>query len=398
MNFFIESILYIIVILFPILLNLFFTAYKENINKKESKAFLNISLLLSMYLGLYFFNYLDNNTFIIFSTITIYLSFINKNSYVSFILLFIYFDSLNIIVDASISIYIINIILYLIIYYIYSLTDMSKKAFLLLFETITVIFFIVNFKAIITVQVIITYLISFYFAYLLVFKSKEVIKVFLTLKEVKKENFIKLSLFKITHEIKNPLAVIKGYLDMFNIDNKEKSVKYIGIIKNEVKRTLNLLSDLNDFNKISINKERIIFSELLDELKDILEPYFKENKIDYLIKTENDILINLDSQRIKQVLINVVKNAIEASEENGKINFTSYVNKDRLIIIVEDFGKGMEKDTLDNLFTPFYTTKDYGTGLGLCLSKEIIEAHKGLINYTSFIGKGTTVKIVLPIN
>lgn len=397
MNFFIESILYIIVILFPVLLNLFFTAYKENINKKESKAFLNISLLLSMYLGLYFFNYLDN-TFIIFSTITIYLSFINKNSYVSFILLLIYFDSLNIIVDASISIYIINIILYLIIYYIYSLTDMSKKAFLLLFETITVIFFIVNFKAIITVQVIITYLISFYFAYLLVFKSKEVIKVFLTLKEVKKENFIKLSLFKITHEIKNPLAVIKGYLDMFNIDNKEKSVKYIGIIKNEVKRTLNLLSDLNDFNKISINKERIIFSELLDELKDILEPYFKENKIDYLIKTENDILINLDSQRIKQVLINVVKNAIEASEENGKINFTSYVNKDRLIIIVEDFGKGMEKETLDNLFTPFYTTKDYGTGLGLCLSKEIIEAHKGLINYTSFIGKGTTVKIVLPIN
>ena len=225
----------------------------------------------------------------------------------------------------------------------------------------------------------------------------DLFNIFKSLKDIEKEEFIKLSLFKITHEIKNPLAVIKGYLDMFNVNNLEKSTKYINIIKNEIKRTLNLLNDLNDFNKITVNKIEVNFSNFMSELKEICIPYLTENKIKYSFKVENNIKINIDPERIKQVIINLIKNSIEASNEYDKLTFIAYISNNKLYILVEDSGCGMSKEQLNNLFIPFNTTKDYGTGLGICLSKEIIEAHKGTLNYTSIINKGTTAKIVLPL-
>lgn len=401
MKIIIDSILYLSVILFPILLNIFFIAYKENRNMKESRAFSDISLLISLYFGIFFSNYLNYNLFIIFTTITIFLSFISKNKLISLILLVIFIECNFFNSDLYFSLIIISS--YLILYYFYYFINISSKIFESLFIMISIILFLIGFNininfSIYNIIIIILYIISCHLSNFLVNKSKEVMKIFLTLKDVKKENFIKLSLFKITHEIKNPLAVVKGYLDMFNVDNKEKSIKYISIIKGEITRTLNLLSDLNDFNKIKINKEYINFTLLLDELKDIFIPYFGENKIDYTFKTEENIMINADAERIKQVLINIIKNGVEASNENDKLLFISYISKDKLFIIIEDTGKGMDEETLTNIFTPFYTTKEYGTGLGLCLSREIIEAHKGTINYSSTLDKGTIVKIVLPIN
>lgn len=399
MKIIIDSILYLSVILFPILINLFFFAYKENRNMKESRALGDISLLISLYFGISFSNYLNNNLFIIFTTITIFLSFISRNKLISLILLIQFIECSFFNADLYFTLIILSS--YLILYYFYYFCNLSCKMFTNIFILISIIFFIIEFNinvSINNVSIIISYIFALYMSNFFVNKSKEVMKVFLTLKEVKKENFIKLSLFKITHEIKNPLAVVNGYLSMFNVNNKEKAIKYINIIKSEIKRTLNLLSDLNDFNKIKICKEYINFNLLLDELKDIFIPYFEENKIDYIFKTEEDIMINADALRIKQVLINIIKNGVEASNEKDKLLFISYTNKEKLFIIIEDTGKGMDEETLSNLFTPFYTTKEYGTGLGLCLSKEIIEAHKGIINYSSTINKGTTVKIVIPIN
>ena len=109
------------------------------------------------------------------------------------------------------------------------------------------------------------------------------------------------------------------------------------------------------------------------------------------------LIINADYNRIKQVLINIIKNSIEASKENSNIDITCYTNKN-LNIIIKDYGIGMDDEILNKLFIPFNTTKEKGTGLGVCLSKEIIEAHKGKITYNSILNKGTIVKIVLPIN
>lgn len=392
----IESILYIVIILFPILLNLFFITYKKNINKKTNNAFLNISLLSSMYLSIYFSQYLDSSTFIIFSTVVIFISLFYKQHCISLLLSLIFYGSLNSFNFNKLS-FLILITLYIVIYMFYLYRKLSKKLFLIFFEIITIICFLLFFKNL-NYFILILYFINGYISIFLLLKANEILNIFSTLKEVKKENIIKISLFKITHEIKNPLAVIKGYLDMFNINNKEKGKKYINIIKNEINRTLNLLSDLNEYNKIKINKTEFNFSIVLDELKELVVAYSKENKINCIFKTEKNILINADAERIKQVLINMIKNSIEASKINSTIYFISYTSKGKLFIFIEDNGNGMDKETLENLFTPFYTTKDSGTGLGLCLSKEIIESHKGSITYSSILNKGTIAKIVIPLN
>lgn len=184
---------------------------------------------------------------------------------------------------------------------------------------------------------------------------------------------------------------------MINIDNKEKSIKYLNIINSEAERTINLLNDFMQFSKIKIEKSSFELNEILDEVKNILISLTDSKNIELNFKVEKNIIINADYNRLKQVLINIIKNSIEASKNNSNIDITCFINTS-LNIIIRDYGIGMDDETLDKLFTPFNTTKEKGTGLGVCLSKEIIEAHKGKITYNSTLNKGTIVKIVLPMN
>ena len=404
MDFIIEFVIYLIIILFPILFNLFFIAYKKNIKGKEKNIFLNLSLLISLYLSIKYFNMLENDFYYIFSTIPILLSFLYKKPFTSIILISIFIENYLPIFNNNFTMIVFILIFYYTLYLIFATTDMSKKSYAITFSIISSFlsfmdYYIYNISISLDIFIIFfVYYISVYLSVYFILWSKEVIYIFMSFKDLEKEKFIKLSLFKITHEIKNPLAVVKGYLDMFDPANEIKSKKYINIIKNEVKRTLNLLNDLNDFNKIKITKTNVSFNKLLDEVKEIFIPYFKENKVHFSFKTEDNIIICIDKERIKQVLMNVLKNSVEASETGCKINFSSYTDSGKLYIYIKDNASGMSKEVLENLFTPFYTTKEYGTGLGLPLSKEIIEAHNGIINYTSIIGSGTTVKIVIPFN
>ena len=101
---------------------------------------------------------------------------------------------------------------------------------------------------------------------------------------------------------------------------------------------------------------------------------------------------------MKQVFVNILKNALEAKKDDEQLNVFIEVKKNlnNLKIIIKDNGIGMDKNTLERITEIFYTTKANGNGLGVVLSKEIIEMHKGSINYKSTKGKGTTVTITLP--
>ena len=397
--FILESVIITVLILFPILFNTFLTTYKKITKKEINDIYLNVTLLISFYLSLYYIDSLGNPLFLIFSSELIFLSLIYNKKFISFIIIIIFFEYL-LKFNIHYYFYFLLIVFYFLIYRYYKISEMSKKCYITLFNMFTLIFFIIEFYNLIVLNDTFIFINFSFFSYITSYfidKSTDLFNIFKSLKDIEKEEFIKLSLFKITHEIKNPLAVIKGYLDMFNVNNLEKSTKYINIIKNEIKRTLNLLNDLNDFNKITVNKIEVNFSNFMSELKEICIPYLTENKIKYSFKVENNIKINIDPERIKQVIINLIKNSIEASNEYDKLTFIAYISNNKLYILVEDSGCGMSKEQLNNLFIPFNTTKDYGTGLGICLSKEIIEAHKGTLNYTSIINKGTTAKIVLPL-
>ena len=132
----------------------------------------------------------------------------------------------------------------------------------------------------------------------------------------------------------------------------------------------------------------------------MLSPLYKKNNAHIKLNFKKEIYLNIDYLRIKQVFINILKNSLEAKPENRDLEVTIDVkeNKNNIKIIVKDNGIGMNKDTLNNIYKIFYTTKENGNGLGTILSKEIIEMHHGTIKYLSIPDKGTTVIVTLPYN
>ena len=229
-------------------------------------------------------------------------------------------------------------------------------------------------------------------------KVETIVKMYSSLEEITKEKKMYESLFKITHEIKNPLAVCKGYLDMFDVNNPAKANKYAGIINQEIDRTLLLLKDFSNVSKLKVEKSEMDVCLLLEDVCDEAELILKSN-IDFKCDINGEeVLITGDYNRLKQVLINVIKNAKEAINSSGTIELNGKKVRDKYVITVKDDGVGMDKETAKKIGTAFYTTKKNGTGLGVCFSKEIIEKHNGTMQYFSKYKNGTMVKITLPIN
>ena len=214
--------------------------------------------------------------------------------------------------------------------------------------------------------------------------------------ELEKENEIKKSLFRITHEIKNPIAVLKIYLDMFDLNDISKSQRYIKILKNETNRLLCLLEDFSLVNKLVVNQDVMDLGMLIEDNIEGIKYALNNKKINIEYKSNVDeAYIMGDYNRLSQVMINVLKNSIEADPKNIYVNLDVIDNN--VIVNVSDDGCGIDKDTLKRIKEPFYTTKINGTGLGVSLSNEIILAHNGKLNYASTFGKGTNVKIEIPV-
>lgn len=394
-----------IVVVFPILVYTFFIVYEENMKLEKSNIMLKISLFISMYLALYFKKYVGLNYQISCLILPIILSYLYNEGKVALILSTLL--CLHSCFSLNYNIY-TSIIFFLLLYLAYkkySKSNMSSKFLINSSIVLMLIYFIANLIISYNDIVILDEIISLMMYSLIIYainyginESKNIISLHMNLKEFEKEKNIKLNLFKITHEIKNPLTVVNGYLSMFDVTDIEKSKRYISILKNEVNRTLNLLSDFMEFTKIKVVKKECNFNDLISDVKEVLIPFFVKKNVSYSFCVQNNIIVNMDYNRIKQVIINVIKNAVEACREsNGMVTTTAFTEEDYLIIVVKDNGIGMDKFVLDNILVPFYTTKDNGTGLGVSLSKEILEAHGGTINYDSVKEKYTTCKITIPL-
>lgn len=394
-----------IVVVFPILVYTFFIVYEENMKLEKSNIMLKISLFISMYLALYFKKYVGLNYQISCLILPIILSYLYNEGKVALILSTLL--CLHSCFSLNYNIY-TSIIFFLLLYLAYkkySKSNMSSKFLINSSIVLMLIYFVANLIISYNDIVMLDEIISLIMYYLIIYainyginESKNIISLHMNLKEFEKEKNIKLNLFKITHEIKNPLTVVNGYLSMFDVTDIEKSKRYISILKNEVNRTLNLLSDFMEFTKIKVVKKECNFNDLISDVKEVLIPFFAKKNVSYSFCVQNNIIVNMDYNRIKQVIINVIKNAVEACREsNGMVTTTAFTEEDYLIIVVKDNGIGMDKFVLDNILVPFYTTKDNGTGLGVSLSKEILEAHGGTINYDSVKEKYTTCKITIPL-
>lgn len=375
------------IVIIPIMIYIIFFHIKDEINKLHNNVTLELTILLVYFLCLYVFIRVFKIEYIYYITLPIILSFIfdkyKLNIFLSIINIFMTLYLLDINIFCLLSYYIILFTLYFII--------KNKKDFISTYTILNIIymFLLDNYNII--------FLISIYLIYNLIILLKKRMKLYYTLEDIENNKLIKTSIFKVTHEIKNPLAVIKGYLSIFDPYDSNKCLKYKNILEIEVENALNVLKDFSSINHLDIKKNNINYYDLLMEAKETILPFFNDKNIKLNINSPRELFVNADYNRMKQVLINILKNSTEALSDNGKIDIKSYIENNKLITIIKDNGHGMDKETIDNLFTPFYSKKSFGTGLGLCLSKEIIELHNGTIKYTSKLNLYTEVKIVIPV-
>ena len=375
------------IVIIPIIIYIIFFHIKDEINKLHYNVTLELTILLVYFLCLYVFIRVFKIEYIYYITLPIMLSFIfdkyKLNIFLSIINVFMTLYLFDINIFCLLSYYIILFVLYFII--------KNKKDFISTYTILNIIYMFIldNYNII--------FLISIYLIYSLIILLKKRMKLYYTLEDIENNKLIKTSIFKVTHEIKNPLAVIKGYLSIFDPYDSEKCLKYKNILDIEVENALNVLKDFSSINHLDIKKNNMNYYDLLMEAKETILPFFNDKNIKLNINSPRELIVNADYNRMKQVLINILKNSTEALSDNGKIDIKSYIENNKLITIIKDNGHGMDKETIDNLFTPFYSKKSFGTGLGLCLSKEIIELHNGTIKYTSKLNLYTQVKIAIPI-
>lgn len=205
----------------------------------------------------------------------------------------------------------------------------------------------------------------------------------------------------ISHEIKNPLVVIGGFTRQVyqSLEPDSKAAGKLQIVIKEIRRLEDLLIEISDLTRIS-GPEKTLgdINEIVEEVYVLMAPAFKEHHIEvHRCRNSKLPLIYFDPKQIKQVLINVVKNSIEAMLDGGKFSCEVNLHDKMLELRIMDTGKGIDPDKLPDIFDSFVTTKPKGTGLGLAISLKIIHDHKGTIKCESEVGKGTTCIIALPV-
>jgi PAS domain S-box-containing protein len=205
----------------------------------------------------------------------------------------------------------------------------------------------------------------------------------------------------ISHEIKNPLMIIGGFAHQVlrNIDQEGKNKKKLEIIIDEINRLEAFLSDVTGFTKPSKPKTSMAsISGVLEEISTLVKEQLEAHHVVFDKSIDAHIPETLfDREQIKQVFINIVKNAIEAMPEGGRLLIETRLKDDTIEIRTSDTGKGVAPEELRNVFDPFFTTKSKGTGLGLAISRKIIEDHEGEMRIESTLGEGTICTIILPI-
>lgn len=400
-------ILNLILIIFPLLVYLVIVCYHDNTEKNKKNLLLNLALFTSMYLCLKFGISENNTKILLFCNIPIVIAYMKKQTLSGIMLSFISIIYYYFIQDILFIITIIKYLAYFLLYIASKRRKLSTNGFILsiavlqgFFLSFEYFFTFINISIKDFLSLLILVFVYYFatFSILYIFKITEKVESLSNaIQALEKDKLIKDALFKLTHEIKNPLAVCKGYLEMFDIDNKEKSDKYISIMKQEVSRSLNIINDFVEFNKIKVIKEHIDLNLLLDDVYDTFKILVNCNNINLVYKeNNNDIYIMGDYERLKQVIINLLKNSLESIKEKGKIEIETNINKKYIDIIIIDNGIGMKEDVLSKLTEMFYTTKENGTGLGVALSNEIIRAHNGELKYISQPNKGTKAIVRLP--
>nr|WP_269135882.1 ATP-binding protein [Sporosarcina cyprini] len=203
----------------------------------------------------------------------------------------------------------------------------------------------------------------------------------------------------VAHEMRNPMTSVSGFIQMMNDDPANPYRHFTEIMGEEIKRINLISSEFLIFSKPNIKKtSEFDIEHALLEVINLFENEFQMRKIKCSIHlAEHPAYIFGNEESIKQVFINILRNAVEALSDRGVLQIKNQIIADQLSIEIYDNGSGMNNEALEQLFEPFYSTKEDSSGLGMVITKKIIYDHKGRIEVTSDPGTGTLVSLTFPI-
>lgn len=226
----------------------------------------------------------------------------------------------------------------------------------------------------------------------------ETIKLRRTVEESEKMMVVSELATSIAHEVRNPLTVVKGFVQLVEKDADKANKEYMNLVLSELDRAESIITDYLQFaKKNQLKKEIICVPQLLQTVYTVMMSFTNMKGIMFRLQIKEDLYCKGDLSKIKQVCFNLVKNAAEAIQhKNGEIFLSCYSEDLFIVIDIEDNGIGMEQAEVERMGEPFYTNKESGTGLGVMVTKSIIHEHNGLIIFESIKNQGTRVKVKLP--
>jgi two-component system sensor histidine kinase PilS (NtrC family) len=203
----------------------------------------------------------------------------------------------------------------------------------------------------------------------------------------------------IAHEIRNPLAALKGSIEILKEDSVPRNYKerLMEIALNEMDRLDRIITDFLTYSRPAPPEfKRFDLHELLDDTIELIKNIEHKDNVSIEKNYAGIVEVNADPQKIRQVFWNLGLNAVEAMPEGGEL-IVSTKNMGSVVgITFKDFGFGIKEKDIEKIFYPFFTTKEHGTGLGLAIAYRIIEEHQGRISVNSSPGVGTTFEVILP--
>ncbi len=206
---------------------------------------------------------------------------------------------------------------------------------------------------------------------------------------------------RIAHEIKNPLASLQTGIQLLesNLPSDPETGEYFQRLTGEVQRVDRIVKGLLSYaREDELEMYPSNLRDLIERVIELLKPTINDRKIRWLMTYKTDIEnVRMDAQKIEQVFWNLLINAAQAIEHEGRIQVEVNSNDDILRISISDNGRGMSIETQAKLFQPFFSTKSQGTGLGMAISRKIIQAHGGRIDVKSIPDQGTTIHITIPV-
>jgi signal transduction histidine kinase len=203
---------------------------------------------------------------------------------------------------------------------------------------------------------------------------------------------------RVAHEIRNPLVSLGGFAKRLEKKLDGGLKEYADIIAKEVERLEGILNDILSFVKETrIKKETVLSNALMEEILSLIGSEIEDKNIVLNREFLEPVEIFVDPNRIKDALLNILKNAVQAIGNNGMITVRIYKQDGYCVFEIKDTGPGISDEDLPFIFDPFFTTKKFGTGLGLTITHRIIEEHDGNLAVESRKGEGSAFRVSIPL-